>query len=139
MEKVDGRNVTRTTVENAYFLPETVAAKGEPRAVEKRSRGTQAEVVLLCLRTSPSRGLHGPNFGKLGIAGDRVLWEQAYVAVGIPDTRGIPRGVTMEVERPRAPVPSRGQKRGASTGMASTRRFPACAAARAAGSSIPSC
>ncbi len=95
VEKVDGRNVARTAVENAYFLPETVAVKGS-LVPEKRSRGLY-EVVLYSLRDlAVSGAFTGPDFGKLGIAGDRVLWEQAYVAVGIPDTRGIPRGVTMK-------------------------------------------
>ncbi len=94
VEKEDNRKIVRTAVENAYFLPETVDARGN-LVPEKRSRGLY-EVVLYGLRDLVVSGsFTSPDFGKLNIAREQVLWERAYLAVGIPDTRGIQQGIKM--------------------------------------------
>jgi inner membrane protein len=101
-EKVDNRNVTRTAVENAYFFPETVHVTGKLIA-EKRSRGLY-EVILYSLKGLTVSGTFGrPEFKKLNITKEQVLWDQAYVAVGIPDTRGIQQGIKMKWDGREAP------------------------------------
>jgi inner membrane protein len=94
VEKEDKKSIVRTVVENAYFLPETVDIRGG-LVPEKRSRGLY-EVVLYGIRNLVVSGSFTvPDFGTLNIARDQVLWDQAYLAVGIPDTRGIQQGITM--------------------------------------------
>src|SRR5271157_1103688 len=48
IEKTDNKNITRTSVENAYFLPDTANVIGTLVA-EKRSRGLY-EVILYSLK-----------------------------------------------------------------------------------------
>ncbi len=94
-ERVDNKNITRTVMENAFFLPETAHVSGKLIA-EKRSRGLY-EVVLYSLKELRVSGAFaGPDFRKLNITREQVLWDQAYVAVGIPDTRGIQQGIKIK-------------------------------------------
>lgn len=94
-DRVDGKSVVRTVTENAYFLPETVSIRGG-LVPEKRSRGLY-EVVLYSLKELAVSGEFArPDFARLDIQGEQILWEQAFIAVGIPDTRGIQEGITMK-------------------------------------------
>ena len=91
----DNKKIARTIVENAYFLPETVEVRGKV-APEKRARGMY-EVVLYGIRDLAVSGAFvRPDFRKLNIPEYDVLWEQAFVVVGIPDTRGIQQGIRMK-------------------------------------------
>ncbi|MBN1531364.1 MAG: cell envelope integrity protein CreD [Spirochaetes bacterium] len=90
----DEKNVTRTRIENAYFLPESIRT-GARIIPQARHRGLY-EVILYSIKDFAFSGqFRSPDFEKLGIAEQNVLWERAYLAVGIPDTRGIGRGVTL--------------------------------------------
>jgi inner membrane protein len=95
IEKTENKSIVRTVVENAYFLPDSSNIAGKLVA-EKRSRGLY-EVVLYSLKGLKVSGAFSrPVFKKLNITKEQVLWEQAYVAVGIPDTRGIQEGIKMK-------------------------------------------
>ena len=91
----DGKKVIDVTEENAYFLPETTEVRGTVNP-ERRARGLY-EVILYSLKDlSFSGSFTRPDFGKLGIADKNVLWDLAYLSIGIPDTRGIQRGVKLK-------------------------------------------
>ncbi len=90
----DEKNILRERVENAYFLPEALRAKGTVDPQE-RSRGLY-RVVLYGIKDFAFSGLfRRPDFSRLGIQESAVIWDRAYLAVGIPDTRGIQKGVTL--------------------------------------------
>ena len=91
----DNKKITEMTVENAFFLPENAVTRGKIDP-ETRSRGLY-EVILYSIKDlSFSGNFSLPDFKKLGIRESNVLWEQAYITLGIPDTRGLQRGVTMK-------------------------------------------
>ena len=93
-EDRNGTKITRMLVQNAYFLPETLQIKGRI-SPERRSRGLY-EVILYSLKDlSISGKFNRPDPSKLNIAAENILWEQAYMAVGIPDTRGIQKGIKL--------------------------------------------
>lgn len=90
----DEKNITRMNIENAYFLPEALAIDGDILP-EKRARGLY-EVVLYRIEGLSILGRFGaPDFSKLRIPEKDILWEEACVTVGIPDTRGIQRRVSL--------------------------------------------
>ncbi len=92
---VDEKKVTRMSIENAYFLPESLKISGRILP-EKRSRGLY-EVILYSLKDLHFRGeFKKPDFRKLNIAGKNVLWERAFLAVGIPDNRGIQKEIRLK-------------------------------------------
>ena len=77
--------------ELAYFLPETLKVAGglEP---ERRSRGI-FEVVLYRADLRLSGSFQRPSFKAWSVAPTDIGWDQAYLALGIPDMRGIRKGV----------------------------------------------
>lgn len=86
-----GRLLTWTY--NAYFLPEALKAAG--RIVpEQRSRGI-FDVVVYRADLRLSGTFQRPSFTAWDIPDGDVLWDQAYLAIGIPDMRGIRRGVQL--------------------------------------------
>ena len=77
----------------ARFLPETLDVEGNVET-EKRSRGIfEVAVYRTDLRW---RGTFArPDFEVWRIAPEDVLWQDAYLAVGVPDMRGITSGVEL--------------------------------------------
>jgi inner membrane protein len=77
----------------AYFLPEALKVDGrlEP---EKRSRGI-FDVMLYRADLRLAGTFKRPSFNAWDIPAKDVLWDQAYLAIGIPDMRGIRKGVTI--------------------------------------------
>lgn len=75
------------TIRYAHFLPEELNIKGvvDP---EKRKRGIY-EVVVYNAKLEISGRFLAPDFSKWDIAKDDILYKQAFVTLGIPDTRGI--------------------------------------------------
>ncbi len=93
-EDQDGKKVTHVTIKNACFLPESLRVKGRLNP-ERRSRGLY-EVILYSLKDlSISGKFNRPDPSRLNIPADAMLWERAYLAVGIPDTRGIQKDVKL--------------------------------------------
>jgi inner membrane protein len=86
----DKGHVTRWQ-ELAYFLPDLLKVTGG-LAPEKRSRGI-FEVMLYRADLRLSGTFKRPSFNAWGIPAKDIEWDQAYLAVGIPDMRGIRQGV----------------------------------------------
>lgn len=77
----------------AHFLPETLAIEGRV-APERRARGI-FEVVVYRADLHWKGTFTRPSFEGWRIAPDDVLWEDAYLTVGVPDMRGIRSGVAL--------------------------------------------
>ena len=91
---IDAQKTVREKIELAYFLPESVdtAASIDP---EKRSRGLY-EVVLYSIKGMHVSGLFSrPDFSKLRIAEKNVFWNDAFIFVGISDTRAIQKEIKL--------------------------------------------
>lgn len=84
LEKVE---VIETAIANAYFLPATLHISGEITPKELR-RGIYRAVVY-----SSELELSGefarPDFDRLRIAEQDVLWDEAMVGLAVPDLRGV--------------------------------------------------
>jgi inner membrane protein len=85
-----GKEVSRYQVE-VTFLPEELAIDG--RIVpERRSRGI-FEVAVYRTELSWKGTFRRPSFAAWGIEEKDVLWNEAELAFGVPDMRGLRRGV----------------------------------------------
>jgi len=94
----DKKNIQRERIETAYFLPENLNIDGNI-IPERLSRGLY-EVVLYKVKGLSYRGhFTSPDFTSLHISRRNVMWNRAYVIVGIPDTRGIQKSVKLNWHR----------------------------------------
>ncbi|MFA4834234.1 MAG: cell envelope integrity protein CreD [Patescibacteria group bacterium] len=95
VERATGEGtVTDETVRYAHFLPEELNVKGMINP-EKRKRGIY-EVVVYNANLEISGRFLAPDFSKWDIAKDDILYKQAFVTLGIPDTRGIKDNLDLE-------------------------------------------
>jgi inner membrane protein len=81
-------------METAYFLPETLTVGGRVEP-ELRRRGI-FEVVVYRTNLRWAGTFRRPSFAEWGIPEEQVRWDKAELAIGIPDMRGIRRGVAMK-------------------------------------------
>lgn len=77
----------------ATFLPETLLVDGRIDP-ERRSRGI-FEVAVYRTHLSWKGSFRHPDFSVWGIDREDVLWDEAEVSLGVPDMRGLRRGVRM--------------------------------------------
>jgi inner membrane protein len=89
----DEKGRVTTWTQLAYFLPETLKADGTLKP-EQRSRGI-FDVVVYNADLRLAGSFRKPSFTDWGVAPSDILWDQAYLAIGIPDMRGIRRGVEL--------------------------------------------
>ena len=78
---------TRTETRYATFLPETLRITGTT-ASEVRYRGI-FQVLLYTLFLEVSGGFSRPDFSAWGTDAEDILWEQAYLSLGVSDSKGI--------------------------------------------------
>ncbi len=88
---VDGKQLKETAF--AHFLPEDLNIKSTI-VPELRSRDIY-DAVVYSSDISFSGGFKKPDFRALGINPQFVHWNEAFVAVGIPDIRGVEERVEM--------------------------------------------
>ncbi|SDL95758.1 inner membrane protein [Catalinimonas alkaloidigena] len=88
----DGKMVKVT--QWAHFLPESQAVTGQ-LAPQTRRRGLYEAVVYNAQLQFAGR-FPSPDFSELGIAPDQVHWNDALVAVGISDMRGIEKEIQLQ-------------------------------------------
>ncbi|HEX6903108.1 MAG TPA: cell envelope integrity protein CreD [Thermoanaerobaculia bacterium] len=86
-----GKDVTWTSY--AHFLPETLEIDGRI-APERRNRGI-FEVAVYRADLSWKGTFLRPDFSNWRIAPEDIVWEDAWLSVGIPDLRGIRSGVAL--------------------------------------------
>ena len=82
-----GQQITRTETRNAIVLPQQLRVRGSIDA-ELRSRGIFS-VPVYRLGLTLEGEFARPTFSELGIEPAAVVWERAYLAVGISDARAI--------------------------------------------------
>lgn len=86
-----GKDVTWTSY--AHFLPESLEIDGRI-APERRNRGI-FEVAVYRADLSWKGTFLRPDFSNWRIAPEDILWEDAWLSVGVPDPRGIRSGVAL--------------------------------------------
>jgi inner membrane protein len=78
---------------NAIFLPEDLAITGQT-SPERRSRGI-FEVAVYRARLSWKGTFRQPSLAVWNIAPEDILWDQADLAFGVPDMRGLRRSAKL--------------------------------------------
>ncbi len=78
----------------AHFLPAQLDIDGQIDP-EIRNRGI-FEVLLYRARLNVSGTFKQPDFSRWHIDSEKVLWDEAYVSVNIPDTRGIKKEINLQ-------------------------------------------
>jgi len=90
-EKKDKFNKTKAY---AHFLPETLNVKGNiTPEIRKRSI---YKVILYNTQLNLEGKFSTPDFKKLGVNKNYVLWDEAFVSVGIPDMKGIRDNINLK-------------------------------------------
>ena len=86
-------STARTLVRHAYFLPETLRISGaiDP---ETRYRGIY-DVIVYTARLTFSGQFGAPDFSNWSVNPDDIRWDEAFVAFGVTDMRGIKDAVTL--------------------------------------------
>ncbi|MEL6252281.1 MAG: cell envelope integrity protein CreD [Bacteroidota bacterium] len=93
---VDEKGISREHTAVAHFLPKklSIEAKVSP---ENRKRGIY-EVVVYESQVSVDGEFDWPDFSKFDIDQSHVLWDEAYIEVGISDMRGIQDKVIIDLQ-----------------------------------------
>jgi inner membrane protein len=100
----DATGIERRAEGRAFFLPSRLDIRGTV-APQVRSRGL-FEAVVYTTHLTVTGQFARPDWSAIRPVPDRILWEQATLAIGVSDPRGITRRVTMTgngVEEPCAP------------------------------------
>lgn len=84
---VDEKGVAWSTTEHAWFLPDTLSFEGTVKP-EIRKRGI-FEAVLYGLELKVEGSFPKADLASLGVAPAEVSWDEAVLAFGLSDTRGI--------------------------------------------------
>lgn len=92
----DEKGKELTWISQARFLPDSLRIEGRAFP-ERRSRGIFEAVVYRADLRWRGRFLR-PSFAEWRVAPEDILWEDAYLAVGVPDLRGIRSGVGLDWE-----------------------------------------
>ena len=90
---IDSSGKVETWTEHAHFLPERLQVTGELRP-ERRQRGI-FETVVYRAELRVSGAFRPPDFSAWQIDERDIQWDQATVAFGVPDPRGIRQGVVL--------------------------------------------
>ncbi len=93
---LDQKNVVRKKRRLAYFLPEQLKINGRVET-EKRARGIFEVVLYRVDNLDLSGKFRFPDFKKLKIEEENVFWNDAFLSVGISDTRGIKKNVLLKM------------------------------------------
>lgn len=106
----DEKGKAVTWVSSASFLPETLKVEGRIDP-ERRSRGIFESVVYRAdLRWAGA--FERPSFEAWRIAPEDVIWEDAYLAVGVPDLRGISTALKLDWSGRELPLEPGGAEEG---------------------------
>jgi len=90
---IDGVKKTNETIAYAHFLPESLMIDGAVFP-ETRQRGIY-EIVVYNTDLSVSGEFSFPDFSKWDIASDLILYDKAFISLGIPDVRGIKENIAL--------------------------------------------
>jgi inner membrane protein len=90
----DGEEKQFFQLKYAHFLPEELNISGTINP-EMRNRGIY-EIIVYDSQLSLSGSFGKPDFNKLKVEEESVIWENAFLSVGIPDLRGIKENITVQ-------------------------------------------
>lgn len=90
---IDPQGRTREQRRLAYFLPDALRIEGTV-APERRSRGI-FDVVVYRADLRWSGTFSRPSFDDWNVPAANVLWNEAFLSLGVPDMRGIRRGTVL--------------------------------------------
>ena len=84
------------STELAHFLPESlnISATIQP---EVRHRGMY-EVVLYSARVQIDGSFAEPSFDQLGVQAQDILWDKAFLTLGISDLKGVKEGISIQFD-----------------------------------------
>ena len=91
----DEKGKSHSTRHEAHFLPAELSIDGEVDS-EMRYRGI-FEVILYTGQISLSGRFDAPNFEKLDVPPENILWDKSYLSVGISDMRGIRESIALSL------------------------------------------
>ncbi|HWM94616.1 MAG TPA: cell envelope integrity protein CreD [Thermoanaerobaculia bacterium] len=89
----DEKGKVTTWTQLAHFLPETLTVDGRLHP-ELRRRGI-FEVAVYRADLHASGTFQKPSFAEWGIPPQDILWDKAWLSIGVPDMRGIRRNVRL--------------------------------------------
>ncbi len=90
---VDGEKKIVATIGYAHFLPETLNIEGQVTP-EIRRRGIY-EVALYRAELKLSGEFSFPSFSQWDIPVEQIMYNKAFVSLGIPDLRGVTEGIDL--------------------------------------------
>lgn len=90
---VNGVKSNVEVVEYAHFLPNNLNIDGKINP-ETRKRGIY-EVVVYEAELNLSGEFASPDFSKWGVASENIMFDSAFVSVGIPDMRGVKENINL--------------------------------------------
>lgn len=93
---------TKTAIEYAHFLPEELNIKGN-LLPEERYRGIY-KVIVYNTNLEISGKFNNFSFDRWRIKPADILWDEAYLSIGIPDMRGINKSINVELNDEIYPV-----------------------------------
>lgn len=91
---VDGKKNIDEIIRYAHFLPESLMVDGKIMP-ETRQRGIY-EVVVYGADMNLSGEFNVPDFSKWEIAPDMIMYDKAFVSLGIPDLRGVKEDISLK-------------------------------------------
>ncbi|MEI2722370.1 MAG: cell envelope integrity protein CreD [Verrucomicrobiota bacterium] len=112
LEKVE---LFETAVANAYFLPETLAINGD--ITPSRLRRGIYQAVVYTGKLALSGQFARPDFGRLRIEEQNVLWDDALITFAIPDLRGVKETLQLQWGTNRHALSPGSKLRGFNSGM----------------------
>lgn len=80
----------------AHFLPESLVVSADIQP-EVRTRGMY-EIVLYSSRIRLTGCFAPPSFAQLGIPSEDILWDKAFLTLGISDLKGVKEGVKVQID-----------------------------------------
>ena len=89
----NGKSVTTSTTRYACVLPDTLASTGKLQP-ERRHRGIY-EAVVYRAQLHVQGVFQAPPLADLGVPAAAVRWNEAFVALGLSDLKGIRNGLTL--------------------------------------------
>ncbi len=92
--KVNNENVNEEIIKYAHFLPEKLLIEGTVNP-ETRKRGMY-ELAVYTTELSLNGEFVAPDFSKWEISPDDILFDKAFVSLGIPDMRGVKESINLD-------------------------------------------
>lgn len=93
----DVKGKITTTMQFAHFLPETLKVDG--RLMPERRRRGIFEVAVYRADLHASGTFRRPSFAEWNIHPQDILWDQAWISIGVTDMLGIRKGVNLVWDR----------------------------------------